>query len=119
MLAKFGPSAASSYNLRSEMESQSMTNTSQHDPESQVNDGEETEPDEEQELNKSNSSHLPGRSRPATRKRSPEVELSPPPLKKQSISEWAYSAALGLDPDCADWKEFGGLTSVRKISFEL
>jgi DNA cross-link repair 1C protein len=67
------------------------------------------------------------------RKREPDKPISPPRKKRsvpkwqyeatseKSSREWAYEATLGSNPDCKDWDEFGGLSSVKKsdISFEL
>jgi hypothetical protein len=135
MKAKFTQSLTSSFEMRSAIESQAVLSISQHDPQSEhelpaeahFEDGEETEPDNklgnEPSSKITNDSFTSGGPLPVTRKRSFVVESSPRPPKKQSINEWAYDAALGLDPDCSDWKQFGGLTSVRKnesqVSIEL
>jgi hypothetical protein len=46
-------------------------------------------------------------------KHSLEREISPPLRRQKTIREWAYEVSLGVNAECQDWNEFGGLTSVK------
>jgi DNA cross-link repair 1C protein len=122
--AKYAPSFTTSFEYRSTTESQSHLSISQPDlPVETQNEGvEETATNLEPNSKLKNKSIMSDARDSQTRKRPLEKDISPPPLRKKSLNEWAYDAALGLDPNCADWREFGGLTSVKnesQISTEL